>query len=268
MLIAQRLKAAFRQLQAGEATPGQILGRFAQRQRLQAYKLFGVDYHTGHRISRGLPLERIGTTYGGWTVPAGLIDPQSICYCVGVGEDITFDLGLIERYGCDVHAYDPTPRAVAFVERTCHDMAKYHFYPYGLWDEETVLRFYAPADPAHVSHSILNLQKTDHYFEAPCRRLSSVMRENGHARLDLLKLDIEGAEYRVLASLIDDGLDVRVICVEYDEIRSPLDGEYRSRVKASLDRLLDYGYRLAAVEFSNYTLVRASPAPASSAVGR
>jgi hypothetical protein len=82
------------------------------------------------------------------------------------------------------------------------------------------------------------------------------MRENGHSRLDLLKLDIEGAEYRVLDSLTADGLDVRIICVEYDEIRSPLDAQYRDRLRASLDKLLAYGYQLAAVQYSNYTLLK------------
>ena len=34
----------------------------------------------------------------------------------GVGEDASFDLGIIERFGCSVFAFDPTPRAIAFAE--------------------------------------------------------------------------------------------------------------------------------------------------------
>ena len=62
-----------------------------------------------------LELQRIGSEYGGWIVPTALLREDWICYCGGVGEDITFDLGLIERYGCTVHAFDPTPRAISFV---------------------------------------------------------------------------------------------------------------------------------------------------------
>ena len=32
-----------------------------------------------------LKLERLGTDYGGWTVPVDLLNENSICYCVGVG---------------------------------------------------------------------------------------------------------------------------------------------------------------------------------------
>jgi hypothetical protein len=69
----------------------------------------------------------------------------------------------------------------------------------------------------------LNLQKTEEYLSLKVKRLSSLMKELGHPRLDLLKMDIEGAEYKVIESIIQDGIDIRVICVEYDECLSPLD---------------------------------------------
>src|SRR2546423_4738348 len=34
-----------------------------------------------------LGLQKIGTAYGGWVVPAALVKPDWICYCGGVGED-------------------------------------------------------------------------------------------------------------------------------------------------------------------------------------
>jgi FkbM family methyltransferase len=254
--IGQRLTRLWRQVRSGEVTPRDLGERLWDRARRAAYRGFGRDCYSGLRVTRPPGLERIGTVYGGWVIPVHLLARDSICYCAGVGEDISFDVGLMDRFGCDVHAFDPTPRAIQFVERHGGTLPRFHFHPYGLWNEDAVLKFYAPADPTHVSHSILNLQKTDQYFEAPCRRLSGVMKDNGHAHLDLLKLDIEGAEYKVLESLIEDRLDVGVICIEYDEIRNPLDRGYRERLRGSLDRLLAHGYRLASVEISNYTLVR------------
>lgn len=56
-------------------------------------------------------LEKIGSSYGGWIVPIQLIKPDWIFYSAGVGEDITFALGIIERFSCHVFAFDPTPRA-------------------------------------------------------------------------------------------------------------------------------------------------------------
>ena len=36
---------------------------------------------------------------------------DSLCYCAGAGEDISFECALVERYGCRVRIIDPTPRA-------------------------------------------------------------------------------------------------------------------------------------------------------------
>lgn len=165
----------------------------------------------------GQKLERIGSSYGGWVVPTNLISADWICYCGGAGEDITFDLGLIERFRCHVFSFDPTPRAIEHVRAKTAGEPRYCFYPIGLWSEDTTLRFYAPQNPQHVSHSAVNLQRTAEYFEAPCRRLSSIMRELGHDRIDLLKIDIEGAEYAVLDSMLADRLLVTVLCVEFDQ---------------------------------------------------
>lgn len=67
-----------------------------------------------------------GEHYGGWVVPISVLSESSICYCAGVGEDITFDLALIDTFGCDVFAFDPTPRAVRHVNQHAAGLAKYH----------------------------------------------------------------------------------------------------------------------------------------------
>ena len=76
----------------------------------------GYDLRANTRIKRVAGLVRIGSDYGGWIVPTSLLSRDSVCYCVGVGEDISFDLGLIRQFRCQIYAFDPTPRAKAFVE--------------------------------------------------------------------------------------------------------------------------------------------------------
>src|ERR1700719_1014712 len=57
-----------------------------------------------HRIGRvrlheGPDLIHLGhASYGGWTVPGDLIGREWVCYSVGAGGDIEFDLELIRRY--------------------------------------------------------------------------------------------------------------------------------------------------------------------------
>src|SRR6185436_1131907 len=55
--------------------------------------------------------KKLGTAYGGWYVPVSLLSTNSICYCVGAGEDISFEVELINQFNCNVYTFDPTPRA-------------------------------------------------------------------------------------------------------------------------------------------------------------
>ena len=196
-----------------------------------------------------LGLEKIGTDYGGWIVPTRLVDETWRCYDGGVGEDVSFDLGLIERFGCSVFAFDPTPRAIAYAEPIAAGEPRFRFVPVGLWSTDTTLRFYSPRNPEHVSHSVVNLQRTDEFFEADVRSIASLMDELGHSTIDLLKLDIEGAEHVVLASTLDKGLRPRVICFEVDQPVGTV------RFLRTIRTVLKAGYDLVAVDGWNFTFV-------------
>jgi FkbM family methyltransferase len=236
-------------------------------------------------IGTSLPLERPGTDYGGWIIPAQWLRPDSIVYLVGAGEDVSFDVAVAHQYGCNVHIVDPTPRAQTHVgqlkqhllsgTRTALANSESGFYPeyppavaerlvfhpVGLWNERTHLRFYSPADPSNVSHSIVNLQHTETYIEVPVLRLAQLMAQNGHTSVDLLKIDIEGAEYTVLDTVLEDNIPVKVICIEYDEShRNHFNGQYMDRIEGSLAKLVRAGYHIAAKEkhCHNYTLVHQS----------
>ena len=197
-------------------------------------------------------MRRLGSHYGGYYIPLSLLSSESIYYSAGVGEDITFDLGLIDATGCQVFALDPTPRSIEFVRREAANQPRFHFQPLGLWHEEATLRFYAPQDPRHVSHSILNLQGTDDYFEAACKTLSSIMAELGHDHLDLLKLNIEGAQYAVLDSIVENRVPVKVLAIAIDQPTSPV------KVFKTVRGLQRAGYSLVKVDGWTYTFVNES----------
>lgn len=205
-------------------------------------------------LSRLLPVKprpdliHLGSGYGGWIVPEQALRPGTLCYCVGAGTDITFDLSLARDFACDVHCFDPTPAAIAHVAEVAAAIRGFSFYPYGIWVEDTSMRFYEPIDPQHVSHSIKNLQGTDGYFTAPCRTVESLMEELGHDVPDLIKLDIEGAEYEVLGQLIARSVLPRVVCVEFDQ---PL----RVSRFARLVRHLFRTHELVSIDKWNYTFV-------------
>ena len=49
-------------------------------------------------------MERLGTNYGGWYVPKNMeLNENSIIYSGGVGEDISFDIKIQEKYKCNIY---------------------------------------------------------------------------------------------------------------------------------------------------------------------
>ena len=42
------------------------------------------------------------------------------------------------------------------------------------------------------------------------------MKLNGHEKIDLLKLDIEGAEVAVLTQMLDNKIYPKYLCIEFD----------------------------------------------------
>jgi FkbM family methyltransferase len=234
----------------------QIISSIKRRLRRQRDKYLRKLARHLFRPQTHLAVEKLGSDYGGWVVPPSLLSDASVCYCAGVGEDITFDLELIRRYGCSVFAFDPTPRAARYAAVQAGTVGSFHFQPVGLWSENADLKFYAPRNRQHVSHSIVNLQGTDAFFVGRCRRLASLMSELGHSHLDLLKLDIEGAEYAVLQSMIADRIFPTVLCVEFDQ---PMPFWM---TLAAVRALLREGYQTCSIDGWNFTFVRGFDAKA------
>jgi FkbM family methyltransferase len=188
-----------------------------------------------------LPKEHLGTEYGGYAIATQLVGADSIVYSFGIGEDASFDLALIERFGCQVYAFDPTPRSLAWV-RSQELPPRFSVHPYGLADYDGIASFAPPKNPAHVSFNQLpNRARDTGRFELPVRTLSTLMRELGHERLDVLKLDIEGGEYGVLDALAGGGVLPRQILVEFHH---QLRGISVAQTERTLDLLAGLGYRI------------------------
>lgn len=213
------------------------------------YKLFGVK--PINIPIYNYPTEKVGgPDYGHWYIPTDVLTKGSVCYCAGVGENITFDLDLLKR-GCDVYAFDPTPRAIEHIKKYGQGI---HFFPYGLAGESKIEKFYVPRNKTFVSHSIVNMGRTTEYFEAECKSVKDLMKMNGHTKLDLLKMDIEGAEYGVIYSVLKENIPIKIISVELLELFNPMDADGVWRIRKLLKTLTAHGYVLVNYDVPEHNL--------------
>ena len=224
-----------------------------------------------HQMHGDFGLEKLGSGYGGWIIPVKELHEHSICYLAGAGEDISFDIALVTRFKCPVFIFDPTPRAKdhfdKFVTRSLEEedivdygedrvekklLPYFRFFEVGLWETSGKLKFFAPKESSHISHSVSNLQGTSTYFEAAVQSLPDIMRSNGHASIDLLKMDIEGAEFNVINSILSEKLDIRVLCIEFHK---KVNGNFEE-IQEAIYKLEKYGYRVIARENLDFTFLK------------
>ena len=224
-------------------------------------------------------LTYLGTSYGGWYVPERLLHQGTVALCAGAGEDVSFDVEL-NRRGVKVVMMDPTPRAIYHVEALLDavdhggrlainnavdrhydlvgvESSRFVFLREGLWEQSDTLRFYAPRRSTSVSHSCVNLQHTEDYFQAVVRPLADVLSGLDLRRLDILKLDIEGAEYAVLADLVRGPWRPSALLVEFDEGHNAKDERWETRVLDAVNLVKGAGYRLVRVNGWDMTFIHA-----------
>lgn len=245
-------------------------------------------YRPAIRITPVSNVVELGTPYGGWNfIDNGRLKGSTVI-SAGLGEDASFDVLFAARYGARVLIVDPTPRAIAhfrgiqsrigsdaegeFVAGGCQPLTAYDLRKVrpdslilidkALWVRNEPVRFFQPANPQHVSHSITNLfnkQAADApYIEVPGTTIPEIMARHAVDEIAILKIDIEGAEIDVLNDMIGRNIHPDQILVEFDEIADP---SWVAKIKyEGCDRMLrDAGYVCVCCKGGvNFTYARAA----------
>jgi len=157
----------------------------------------------------------LGNNLANWTINTEEISKNSIIYSFGVGLDISFDLELIKRYGVRVYAFDPSPGSINWLKIQARP-AEFIFYPYGLGGKNAKVEFGFTGTTSNSSATILsNISDVKESFIAEIKTLKTIMNELGHSHIDILKMDIEGAEYEAIQNILDENIPVRQLLVEF-----------------------------------------------------
>ncbi|MBL0097091.1 MAG: hypothetical protein IPP46_11870 [Bacteroidetes bacterium] len=73
-------------------------------------KVLGIDSQSGVEPIQNL--HKVGSNYHGYFIPADFLKSDSICYCIGAGEDISFDTELKILYDAQIYIFDPAPEGI------------------------------------------------------------------------------------------------------------------------------------------------------------
>jgi FkbM family methyltransferase len=226
-----------------------------------------------------MEITKYGTEYGGWFLPKEIfLNEDSVIYSAGAGEDISFDIILSSRFNSNIILIDPTKRAYdhyiecynfyksnkAFSQRIKTDyskillsekpnFSKITFLKVGLWHESGQLKFYKQNNPHNVSQTLIESMFGNEFEIVPVQNLKSIMNANKHSCIDLLKIDIEGAEVNVLNNILEENIFPKYICVEFDLLIKKID---KTETLKLIQRMKSYGYNLIHPEADNALFIK------------
>ena len=207
---------------------------------------------------------RLGTRYGGWWLNRRVVRPDPLLVDCGLGRDISFDAAFLSRFGGTVIGIDPNPASLAWCREHCPPGM--HLLDRAFWSKAGLtMTFHLPRPPAQlprgadgVSGSLLE----SHAYVAggEAREVTTIDLEEalGAARradCDVLKLDIEGAEFDVLTDLAQSGSLGRCgqLLVEFHD---GITGHDRAETERVVQAVRGAGFRLIHVESRNHIFCR------------
>ena len=208
---------------------------------------------------------RLGTKYGGWWIDRRLIPADPLLIDCGLGQDVSFAAAFLSRFGGTVIGVDPNPESLAWCREHCPPGMR--IVDGAFWTEAgAILAFHLPRPREQLpagADGVSGSLRADHAYVAGGRErkvatvdLPALLALARRERCDVLKLDIEGAEYEVLPALARRGLLERCgqLLVEFHH---GVTGHTEADTERALALLRGAGFQLAHKEGRNAILRRA-----------
>jgi Methyltransferase domain len=164
--------------------------------------------------------------HGGWWICPQAIRRGDVVYSFGVGGDLSFEMALVERYGARVFAFDPDPATAERAASLETPHPHLRLLPMSIGGRDVRRDVDLPGGRS---------------VEARVLRLPSHMRLLGHRRIDVIRLDVPGAETDVIRDLVRMDVDVQQLLLAFREEPSP---DARRRTESAVKALGEHGYRI------------------------
>ena len=167
------------------------------------------------KIELDIPSVAYGARSGFWTIAPHLLPRESVVYSAGVGNNIRWDLEMIAHHCALVYAFDPTPRTVEWISE--QDLpGRFNFFPLGLSDCDGEIDFIEPNRTYKFNYrSGAVVPPGVRSVACEVRRLATLCKTFDHQGIDVLKMDIEGAEMQALPDMVSSGIFPGQLLVEF-----------------------------------------------------
>lgn len=180
---------------------------------------------------------------------------DSVVYSIGVLNDTNFDQILSDKYGCNIYMFDPSVISTEHVKET--NNSKFIFRQVAVWVEKTIMKF---SSPLYGGSPSMFLKHRGKVFDSECEPLNSLMSDNNHIHIDVLKMDIEGAAPAILNNILDDKIYPNQIIAEFERPNTADVEEFfdfYQTMKKLIQRLKSVGYEMRVMpreKFKYYSL--------------
>lgn len=199
-----------------------------------------------------------------------------VVYEVGLRTASQFALKMIQDFGCVVRAYDPSPvtaewwdnevfpdiankpkdPAVALL-KSFQETRRFELNRQAASEQDGNLNlFEADWDQVSIFQATKETQDKQNKFTVPAKSYSTMIKDNGDTFIDVMKIDIEGSEFKFLKGMFDTTCpDIEFILLEWHskdmnyELGSP------SEVHEAEDRMKKCGFK----KFSAYPFYSWNP---------
>lgn len=162
----------------------------------------------------------------------------------GVGSDIFFELELYKKYSAEILIFDPTPIAKGTIKKQGNLLIKY--FPFGLSGKSETISLEAP--PERTGCDFFEGNGKSEKFE--CKSVSEIAK--GRV-VELLKIDIEGSEYGVIDDVLENGVRVNQIVLEFHHWFKDIP---LMKTISAIRKLRKAGYVLVYKNMDDYTFVK------------